>query len=159
MLKPFYNVRRTARGRRSGGFTLVEILIVVAILGILAAIVVPQFGNATTQTKENNLKANLYQVRQQLQVYQADHGEYPTLADFADQMTLATNLAGDTAALGTDGYPYGPYLAEMPENPFNDNDAVSDTSVGAGGVGSSAWYYDATNGDFHANSSTEHFDY
>ncbi|MEM6748915.1 MAG: prepilin-type N-terminal cleavage/methylation domain-containing protein [Planctomycetota bacterium] len=138
-------------------FTLLEILIVVAILGILAAIVVPQFSTATEQSKENNLKSNLYQIRQQLQVYRADHGDYPSLANFADQMTLASDLDGNTAAVGTAGYPFGPYLAEMPNNPFHDNDAVSDTSVGAGGVGSTAWYYEASTGDFHANSSSDHF--
>lgn len=139
------------------GFTLVEILIVVTILGILAAIVIPQYSNATDQSKENAVKANLFRVRQQIEVYRHEHNDaYPAFANFVDQMTLASNVNGDTAAVGTAGYPYGPYLPKLPANPFTDTDALSNTSIGGGGVGSSAWFYDETNGDFAANSSATH---
>lgn len=45
------------------GFTLVEILIVVVILGILAAIVIPQFTNASEEAKQNSLRSNLQSIR------------------------------------------------------------------------------------------------
>ena len=70
--------------RMSKGFTLVEILIVVIILGILAAIVIPQFTQASTQARLSNLQTNLQTVRSQMLLYKTQHNEaYPTDADDA----------------------------------------------------------------------------
>ena len=55
------------------GFSLVEILIVVAILGILAAIVLPEFQAHTQQAKEAAAKDNLRILRQQIELYAAQH--------------------------------------------------------------------------------------
>ena len=134
------------------GFTLVEILIVVVILGILAAIVVPQFSTASLEAKENALRSNLFRLRQQIEVYKNDHnGRYPTLAGFVDQMTMASDAEGNTAAIGTPGYDYGPYINQMPRNPFTDTIPISD-----GAVGSSAWHYDEDTGAIAPNDSAEH---
>src|SRR4051812_32333230 len=65
--------RRTSRG----GFTLVEILIVVVILGILATVVIPQFSNASQEARENTLKDDLRYLRIQIQVYKAQHRDVP----------------------------------------------------------------------------------
>ena len=55
-------IRRTNKG----GFTLVEILIVVIILGILAAIVIPQFTNASQDARKSSLSSQLQTVRSQI---------------------------------------------------------------------------------------------
>ena len=131
------------------GFTLVEILIVVTILAVLAAIVVPQFTTASDTAREKSLQTTVTRVRQQLQVYAGQHGgSFPTLAAFEAQMTGASDEAGNTAAVGTAGYHLGPYLATMPENPHTE---ASDMGTGAGGT--SSWYYDAATGDFRGNDS------
>lgn len=140
-------------GRRA--FTLVEILIVVVILGILSAIVIPQFTSAAESSKETALQQDVFRFREQLELYKQQHnGEVPTLADFIDQMTLATNAAGDTAAIGTAGYIYGPYLPGIPRNPFTDTIPLSD-----GTVGTSAWYYNETTGEIAPNDSADHRTY
>jgi type II secretion system protein G len=59
-------------------FTLVEILIVVVILGILAAIVVPQFASATQDSKAGNLKSQLGTLQRQIELYRAKNNGYPT---------------------------------------------------------------------------------
>lgn len=60
------------------GFTLVEILIVVVILGILAAIVIPQFSDASTEAKESAAKSDLSALRSQLELYKIRTGPgYP----------------------------------------------------------------------------------
>ncbi len=135
---------------RLGGFTLIEILIVVVILGILAAIVLPQFTSAADESRTNSLKMTLFRVRTQIEIYYQQHGAYPSLATLEDQLTLASNDAGDTAAIGTSGYKLGPYLQEFPLNPETGTNTVS-----AGAVGTSAWYYDETTGELKANNSTE----
>jgi general secretion pathway protein G len=106
--------------RNSKGFTLVEILIVVIILGILAAIVIPQFTNASTDARRNSLTSQLQTVRSQLELYKLQHND--KLPDFAGkewgQMTAQTDVNGNTAAAVKD---FGPYLQQQPVNPLNNN--------------------------------------
>src|SRR5438105_15431211 len=64
------NVRRT---KKQGGFTLVEILIVVIILGILAAIVIPQFTSASQDARKNSLASQLQTLRSQIELYKLQH--------------------------------------------------------------------------------------
>lgn len=143
---------RRRRGLVGRAFTLVEILIVVVILGILAAIVIPQFSSAAETSKESALKQDVFRMREQIELYRHHHnGEPPTLANFIDQMTLSTDAHGNTAAVGTPGFPYGPYLPSMPRNPFTDT-----IPIGNGAVGTSAWYYDEDTGELRANDSADH---
>src|SRR5918996_4328030 len=60
------------------GFTLVELLIVVIILAVLAAIIVPQFSSATKDAQDAALDANLSSIRSAIELYRAQHnGAYP----------------------------------------------------------------------------------
>ncbi|MGC9455172.1 MAG: prepilin-type N-terminal cleavage/methylation domain-containing protein [Phycisphaerae bacterium] len=122
--------------RRATAFTLVEILIVVVLLGVLAAVVVPSFSNASQSARCSMLLDNLRIMRTQVQVFKAQHNDVapgypgldntaaPTEEAFVDHMTMATTVSGDVAAPGTGGYPYGPYLREIPENPVNGRASV-----------------------------------
>lgn len=136
------------------GFTLVEILIVVVILGILAALVVPQFSDATQASQESTLRMDLHRIRIQLEIYKEHHGGYPPLADFENKMIRPTNAAGDVAPLGTAkgtlSFPFGPYLNSMPRNP---RAVATLPMVGNGAVGTSQWHYDESTGIFRANDS------
>ena len=136
---------------RRRAFTLVEILVVVVILGILGAIVVPQFSTASEESRDSALKQNLLRMRQQIEYYSQQHnGDHPTLANFIDQMTLATDEAGAIIAPGTPGPHLGPYLQKMPRNPYTDT-----IPLGSGAVGTSAWFYDETTGHIAPNDSAE----
>jgi|SRR3989339_325713 len=98
------------------GFTLVEILIVVVILGILAAIVIPQFTNASTEAMENSLKSDLHTMRAQLELWKVKHGDVP-----ADTLSVLVPS----------------YMREIPTNPFNDLDTET-----TGLDGTTGWAYD-----------------
>lgn len=137
------------------GFTLIEIMVVIVILGILATIVIPHFTTASDESRDAAVRSNLKTVRGQLQLYSAEHNsDFPDLASFEDQMTLASNVDGETAAIGTDGYPFGPYIKLIPLNPFAETRTVT-----AGEVETSAWYYNEATGDFRANDSAETREY
>src|ERR1700716_1023915 len=95
--------------RTRSGFTLVEILIVVIILGILAAIVIPQFTNASTDARKSSMLSQLQTLRSQVQLFKLQHNDVlpDLITNQWSQLTSKTNLAGavDTTATGL----FGPY--------------------------------------------------
>ncbi len=137
-----------AATKRSRGFTLVELLIVVTIIGILATIVIPQFSNASTQAKENALKDDLRYLRTQIVVFKAQHRDIAPGAGGAsltDQLTKYTDETGQTSDVATATHKFGPYLSKMPKNPINNLDTIEVTAqtplVADGGHG---WKYNVT---------------
>ena len=140
---------------RKGGFTLVEILIVVLLLGILAAVVVPQFTGASTVTRTSTLATNLRRVRSQIELYKYHHkDQFPaatgeTSADFVRRMTTSTDADGNV------GNDFGPYLQRIPVNPFNDRSTVR-IDGGAAGLNTDGWRFDTMNGAFQADDSVAH---
>ena len=138
------NPRRTERR----AFTLVEILVVVVILAILAAIALPKFISSFNDSRESAIQMDLHRIRSQLDIYRHQHTSYPSNANFVDQMTLASDADGNTAAVGTPGFPFGPYIQRLPVNPM-----TGTKTIGNGAVGTSDWYYNETIGAFHANDS------
>ncbi|MCC7146603.1 MAG: prepilin-type N-terminal cleavage/methylation domain-containing protein [Phycisphaeraceae bacterium] len=127
--------------RRNSGFTLIEILIVVVILGILAAIVIPQFTNASETAKGSNLVSQLQTVRSQLELYQVQHnGNYPVTDGLIDWTLLTSRTDVNGGAVDAGETAFGPYLQKAPQNPFI-ADATS-TSVAAAVADGVAWVWD-----------------
>jgi len=85
------------RRRREGGFTLVELLIVISLISILAAMGLVQYRNSVVSAKEATLKQDLFRMRDAIDQYYADKGKYPSALD----------------SLVSDGY-----MRRIPEDPF-----------------------------------------
>ncbi len=78
--------------RRQRGFTLIEILIVVVILGILAAIVIPQFTNASQDAQVSAVKSQLQTIRSQCELFRIKNGSAGLVATAGDGDALMTLL-------------------------------------------------------------------
>ena len=111
------------RGNRKTGFTLVEILIVVIILGILAAIVIPQFTNASTEARWASTSSLLQTLRSQIELYKLQHGDQlPDLVTDWTPLTTVTTYNGNN---------FGPYMQQIPKNPMTGLSSVTDGTSGA----------------------------
>jgi len=133
------------------GFTLVEILIVVIILGILASVVVAQFANVRAGTSDSALKDDLRWMRSAIQLYQVEHGRLPTLASFEAQMTGYTNILGATSSTkDATNYKFGSYMLSIPPLPVGTQSGKRGVTgpTYAAGFG---WQYDEATGGLMPN--------
>ena len=153
------------------GFTLVELLIVVIILAILAAIVVPQFSASTDDAKLSALDSNLAALRSSINYYYQQHGEYPSTMistscsgagavagtatvgqtdNFTNQLTAYSSDDGLVCGTRDTTYSYGPYLRKMPENPLTGIATVRIVTTGAlqptGAATPAGWLFDSVSG-------------
>lgn len=128
-------------------FTLVEILIVVAILGILAAIVLPTFRGHIDEAREAAAKDTLRIVRNAIGFYAAQHNDvspgYPN-----DDPTLTPGWTIFWAQMVRDGK----YLPSLPENPFNENELIkvilNTEALPTEATGQFGWIYKPATKDF-----------
>ena len=142
------------------GFTLVELLIVVIILAILAAIVVPQFSSSTQDAKISALDSSLSNVRSAIDLYRQQHGAYPGLRTavpaagcgsatpgvgtgvsgaqaetaLTEQLTLYTDINGGACTVADATFKFGPYLRtadnSMPVNPITEDGSFVISTTG-----------------------------
>ena len=68
--------------RKNSGFSLVELMIVIVIIGVLAAVAVPIYNNNVTKARMSEADAALGSIRTQLRVFYGENGEYPTADEF-----------------------------------------------------------------------------
>ncbi len=108
---------------KTRAFSLVELIVVVVILGVLAAMAIPRFSHGAVNQTEDDLKTNLAVLRTAIEMYYNDHGAYPgqqsagsataeasAAAAVIRQLTQYTTAEGKARATGGEEYCFGPYL-------------------------------------------------
>ncbi len=131
----------TTRCPRPTGFTLIEILIVVVILGILAAVIIPQFTNAADDASVSTARMQLQTMRSQIELYRAQSGGYPT----ANGATAGSDLDGNGTQDQWDDLIAGSYMRSSPTWPANFSESYT-ASTGSFTLTLASPYYDV-NGD------------
>lgn len=126
--------------RNNKGFTLVEILIVVVILGILAAIVVPQFTSASSEAVKGALQSQIQTITSQVELYRVNNnGEYPFEAA-TDPLGSGSTSDGWGVLVGAK------YMKEAPTNGYTGNGTVAaqsgaqTASLGATRTSTTGWF-------------------
>lgn len=99
--------------KKPAGFTLVEVMIVVVILGILAAVVVPKLLDRPDQARVTAAKADIAVIMQQLKLYRLDNTTYPS----TDQGLVALTVKPATNPLPLN-WKAGGYLERLPNDPW-----------------------------------------
>ena len=97
--------------RRSAGFTLVEIMVVVVILGVLAVLIVPRVVGRTEEARAAAAKHDIAAIMQSLKLYRLDNGRYPT-NDQGLQALVTKPQAGPAASN------WRSYLDKLPKDPW-----------------------------------------
>jgi general secretion pathway protein G len=152
---------------RKKGFTLIEVILVVTILGILAALVLPTFSDQATSAKESAAKSDLMTIRSQIELYRLQHngitpgyaaGSAVAVDIMQIQLTGTTKVDGVASPSATPVSPflYGPYVKKIPKNPFNNLSTIAyvaqATAFSAAVNGtSSGWLYKKETGEFVIN--------
>ena len=143
------------RARINRAFTLVEILIVVVILGILAAVVIPQFVNASDEAQVGNIETQLRTLRTQVQLFraQSDTSEFPALVEGdADGAVAWADMIGSQL------------LQAAPVNPRTNSAEITFTAnTGVAGIDEAmaddtvGWFFNETTGEIWAGAFNENY--
>ena len=97
--------------RGSGGFTLIELMVVLVIMGVLAALIVPNIIGRTDEARQTAAKTDISTIMQALKLYKLDNGVYPT----QEQGLQALLTKPSTAPVPGN---WKPYLDKLPNDPW-----------------------------------------
>lgn len=97
--------------RKSSGFTIVELLIVIVIIGILAALVIVVYNGLQSRARDTQRKTDIAHIAKAVEAYYAVNGNYPMPAGWCTQMSHPTYIAAFSAEIQ-------PYMSKVPFDPL-----------------------------------------
>ena len=118
--------RTTNHDPRSTGFTLIELIVVMAIIGILAAIAVPAMRQAPIRAREAALKEDLYQMRSCIDQFYADRGRYPASLEELVELEYLRAIPIDPVP------PHAEWETEVPDITGEETELESEAGAGSG---------------------------
>jgi general secretion pathway protein G len=107
---------RMSQRRRQRGFTLVEIMVVVVIIGILGMLVVPKLLGRTGEARVTAARTDIATLMQSLKLYKLDNQRYPTT-----EQGLQALVQKPTSGPAANGWKEGGYLEKLPKDPWGNN--------------------------------------
>jgi general secretion pathway protein G len=110
------NISHRMQRRRQGGFTLVEIMVVVVIIGILGMLVVPKLLGRTGEARVTAARTDIATLMQALKLYKLDNQRYPTT-----EQGLTALVQKPTAGPAANGWKEGGYVEKLPKDPWGNN--------------------------------------
>jgi general secretion pathway protein G len=126
--------------RKQNAFTLVELVVVVLILGILAAVAAPRLFDTANDARQNGTKQSLSVVRDAIELYKAQNGSFPPAATLATALKPFIKRQFPASQVGTN---QNSTVAASTQNPIASPEA-----------GSAGWAYNQTTGEFVINDGT-----
>jgi len=128
--------------KKRSGFTLIELVIVVLVLGIIAAVAAPKLFDVTTDARENGTRQSLTTIRNAIELYRATSGVYPPAT------TLSTALRSSLQG--------GTFPSPQVGSNVDDNTVRSFTGTFASS-GTNGWAYNEATGEFYLNDSNAEY--
>lgn len=132
--------------RNQGGFTLIEVVIIIVILGILAAVAIPKYQDLTGEAKEAAARSSLGAMRSAITIYYATKAVKTGTATWPPWDSLTT-----TGVVMEQTIPKNPYAATLGDSVFSVGAGVAKGTVQAGGAG---WVYKPSTGEIWLNTKT-----
>jgi len=119
------------------GFTLIELVMVIAVIALLAAIIIPRFTVQIAEARISTTKANLQTLRSALNLYYANEGEWPSAS--LNELTVSSPIT------------FTIYLRAIPSDTLDgtNNDGIAVSQNNQGG-----WHYDTVNREIYINRTT-----
>ncbi len=129
-----------AKTRR--GFTLIELVIVILVLGIISAVAAPKLFDVTNDARENGTRQSLTTIRNAIELYRATSGSYPPATSLVT--ALNSSLQGGT-------FP-SPQVGT-----YKDDNSVRSFTGAFSASGTNGWAYNGTTGEFYINDSNSEY--
>lgn len=113
--------------KRANGFTIVELLIVIVVVGVLAAISIVAYNNVAAKARDSQRAQDIKTISKALEMYYLDHGAYPP-GSGSTLVNTSWSTSADNSWQSLEDY-LSPYISNLPVDPINTGSGIFDGSA------------------------------